>query len=288
MLLRVISFILIIGFTYTLNAQEIGPERGALVIVGGGRVAPEVMETFVSLAGGHNAKIIVIPTASGRKDFGPNYEGRVFRSFVEAGATNISLLHTYDRNVANSDVFVNKIKMATGVWFTGGRQWRLADAYLGTKTEEAFKDVLNRGGVIGGTSAGASIQGSYLVRGDTKSNTIMMGDHEEGFGYLKDVGIDQHLLKRNRQFDMLEVIEAKPELLGVGLDEGTAIIVQGDEFRVLGPSFVAIYDPKIIKKSGAFYFLSNGDRFDLKNRKPRRASSRMSEINLPKSITGEK
>lgn len=288
MLLRVFYLLLILGFTVPLTAQEIGPKKGSLVIVGGGRVAPEVMETFVSLAGGHNSKIIIIPTASGRQEFGPAYEGRVFRSFIKAGANNVSILHTYDPETANSDVFVNKIKMATGVWFTGGRQWRLADAYLGTRTEKALWEVLGRGGVIGGTSAGASIQGSYLVRGDTKTNTIMMGDHEEGFGFLKNVGIDQHLLKRNRQFDMIDVIKAKPELLGIGLDEGTAIIVQGDEFRVLGPSFVAIYDPEIIKKSGAFYFLSNGDAFDLKTRKPRRSSARMQEINLPKSITGEK
>ena len=85
--------------------------------------------------------------------------------------------------------------------------------------------------VIGGSSAGATIQGSYLARGDAKTNTIMMGDHEEGFGFLKNAAIDQHLLRRNRQFDLLEVIRARPELLGIGIDEDTAIVVDRRPLR---------------------------------------------------------
>ena len=176
--------------------------------------------------------------------------------------------------------------MPTGVWFSGGRQWRLVDAYGGTKSEEAFNGVLERGGVIGGSSAGASIQGSYLVRGDTKTNTVMMGDHQEGFGYLKNVGIDQHLLKRNRQFDMVEVIEAHPELLGIGLDEKTGIVVTGDQFEVVGPSYVVIYDPELIQKNKTFYFLSAGDRFNLKTREAFRSSTRRTEMSFPKAISG--
>jgi len=288
MLMRI--FLLILGVLFISNqllAQEIGPKNGSLVIVGGGRVDPEVLQNFIALAGGPDASIVIIPTASGLRDFGPAYKGRAFRPFLDQGASNLSLLHTDDPEVANSDAFVEHIQQATGVWFSGGRQWRLADAYLGTKTEKALNDLLDRGGVIGGTSAGASIQGSYLVRGDTQTNTIMMGDHEKGFGFLKNVGIDQHLLKRNRQFDMIEVIKAQPELLGIGLDEGTAIIVSGDTFRVVGSSYVAIYDIEIINKSGAFYFLSDGDLFNLKTRKAERASWRMNDLSLPKSITGE-
>jgi cyanophycinase len=78
--------------------------------------------------------------------------------------------------------------------------------------------------VVGGSSAGATIQGSYLVRGDTKSNQIMMGDHEQGFGYIKNVAIDQHVLARNRQFDLYEIMRKHPELLGLGIDENTAIV----------------------------------------------------------------
>ena len=127
--------------------------------------------------------------------------------------------------------------------------------------------LLERGGVIGGTSAGATIQGSYLVRGDTKTNTIMMGDHEEGLAFLRDVAIDQHLLRRNRQFDLIEVIEAHPELLGIGIDENTAIVVRGDTFRVIGASYVGIYDHNHqLDSGGLYYFLAPGDRFNMRTR----------------------
>ena len=192
-------------------------------------------------------------------------------------------MHTDDRTVANSEEFVKAIQTATGVWFMGGRQWRIADAYLGTTTEKALWDLLDRGGVIGGSSAGATIQGSYLARGDTKTNTIMMGDHEEGFGFLKRSAIDQHLLRRNRQFDLVEIMKAKPDLLGIGLDEGTAIVVQGDRFEVIGLSYVAIYDPKIMTDKTPFYLLGAGDRFDLGNRKATRRSSQYRPVDLPRN-----
>jgi len=149
----------------------------------------------------------------------------------------------------------------------------LADSYLNTKVHDALWDLLDRGGVIGGSSAGATIQGSYLARGDTKTNTIMMGDHEEGLGLLKNVAIDQHLLQRNRQFDLIEIIEAKPDLLGIGLDENTAIVVQGDAFEVIGQSYAVIYDhARQLDSGGKFYFLAPGDRFDLKKREATRGT----------------
>ena len=177
-------------------------------------------------------------------------------------------MHTYDPAVANTEEFASQLDDVQGVWFSGGRQWRLADAYLNTKVHDARWALLNRGGIIGGSSAGATIQGSYLARGDTKTNTIMMGDHEEGLAFLKQTAVDQHLLQRNRQFDMIEIIEARPELLGIGLDENTAILVRGDEFEVIGQSYVAIYDHQsMIDSGGKFYFLRPGDAFDLETRK---------------------
>jgi len=136
--------------------------------------------------------------------------------WTSRGVMNVTVLHTKDRDLADSEEFVAPIRNATGVWFTGGRQWRIADSYLGTLTQREFEAVLERGGVIGGSSAGATIQGSYLARGDTKANTIMMGDHEEGFAFINNVAIDQHLLKRNRQFDLVEILTAHPGLLGIG------------------------------------------------------------------------
>ena len=94
-----------------------------------------------------------------------------------------------------------------------------------------------------------------------------MGDHEVGFGFLKNSAIDQHLLRRNRQFDLIEIIEARPELLGIGIDENTAIVVRGDRFEVIGQSLVAIYDhEKMVGEEGRFYFLFPGDQYDLATR----------------------
>ncbi len=249
-----------------VQAQEVGPARGSLVIVGGAMRSEAIIERFFSLDGGPDAPIVVIPTAGTNDDDYDQYWQGLLR-FKRTGATNLTVLHTRDRDVSDSDTFVQPIREAQGVWFTGGRQWRLADSYLGTKVEEELWALLDRGGVIGGSSAGATIQGSYLARGDTRTNTVMMGDHEEGFGFLKNTAIDQHLLRRNRQFDLVEIIEARPELLGIGIDENTAIIVQGDAFEVLGEGYVAIYDhERMIDSGGQFYFLAPGNRFNLKTR----------------------
>jgi len=246
-------------------AQEVGPPHGSLVIVGGAMRDTTIVRRFIDLAGGTDANIVVIPTAGGAATYDQSYPG--LRTFRALGARHLTVVHTIDRNEADTEAFVAPIEAASGVWFPGGRQWRLADAYLGTRTEKALWGVLERGGVIGGSSAGATIQGSYLARGDTKTNTIMMGDHEVGFGFLKNVAIDQHILRRNRQFDMIEIIEAHPDLLGIGIDENTAIVVHGDRFEVMGASLVAIYDhDKMIGDDGRFYFMAPGDQFDLASR----------------------
>lgn len=252
-------------------AQEVGPANGSLVIVGGALRDPRILERFIDLAGGPDAPIVVIPTAGTRERYDEYWPG--LRQFREAGATNLTVLHTRDRDEADLDGFTAPLRNARGVWFTGGRQWRLADSYLDTKVHDELWTLLERGGVIGGSSAGATIQGSYLARGDTRTNTVMVGDHEEGLGFLKNVAIDQHLLRRNRQFDLVEIIEVRPELLGIGIDENTAIIVRGDNFEVVGESYVAIYDHgRSLDSGGLFYFLAPGDRFDLARRQAYRMS----------------
>jgi len=172
-----------------------------------------------------------------------------------------------DLKEANSDKFIAPIQRATGVYFVGGRQWRIADAYLNTRTHQAFLDLLDRGGIIAGSSAGASIQGSFLWRGDTKGADILIGDHTQGLGFLKNSVIDQHLLVRNREFDLTTLIRKAPELIGVGLDEATAILVQRDTLQVIGKSYVAIYDYNNIIKDKPFFFLGDGQKYDLANRK---------------------
>ena len=256
---------------FQVAAQTRGPSNGSLVIVGGAMRDPGIMQRFLDLAGGPAAPIVVIPTAGGADEYDQFYQG--LNAWRDQGATNLTVLHTKDRSQAESDEFVRVIREASGVWFPGGRQWHLADSYLDTPTERELHNLLDRGGVIGGSSAGATIQGSYLVRGDTRGNELMMGDHVEGFGFLTNSAIDQHLLKRNRQFDLVEVIQAHPELLGIGIDENTAIVVTGNSFEVIGESYVAVFDnERMIGDHGFFFFLAAGDRFDLVTREAQRPS----------------
>jgi cyanophycinase len=250
-----------------------GPATGSLVIVGGGRLSDTIIERFIELAGGTDAYFVVVPTAAGAESYSER-EGEILRS---RGAKNVTVLHTASRDTANSRFFTRALEKANGVWFGGGRQWHLVDSYKGTLTEKMFRSVLDRGGVIGGSSAGATIQGSFLTRGDTKDNQTMMGDHQEGFGYVTNIAIDQHVLARNRQFDMYGILKERPELLGIGIDENTAVIVQGDIMEVLGASYVLIYDGKFWSREGSdqkilprgdmlFYMLKQGDRYNLRKR----------------------
>lgn len=251
-----------------------GPASGSLVIAGGGRLSDTIIKRFIDLAGGPEARIVLVPTAEGSGSY-PESAAEFLRS---RGAKNVTILHTGSRDTANSEVFTKPLENATGVWFGGGRQWRIVDSYGGTRTEEMIRKVLERGGVIGGSSAGATIQGSFLVRGDTKNNQIMMGDHQEGFGYISNIAIDQHVLARNRQFDMFEVMRAHPGLLGISIDENTAAVVKGDTLLVLGASYILVYDGNFWSREGTdlktppekearFFMIRQGDRYDLRQRK---------------------
>jgi cyanophycinase len=237
-----------------------GPAKGNLVIVGGGLVGPDIAERFLELAGGKDAPIVVIPTAGGAEKYEPSSLDKHW--LKKAGATNLTLLHTTDRAVADSTAFVAAISKARAVWFDGGRQWHLVDSYLNTRTQKELFALLNRGGVIGGSSAGATIIGSYLVRGAHEGNTVMMAPgYEEGLGLMTNVAIDQHIITRHRESDMAEVIKVHPDLLGIGIDESTAIVVHGSGFSVIGKSKVAITEG-----GKAHYFLESGDRYNLTKR----------------------
>ena len=246
----------------------LGPAKGSLIIVGGGGMPKVIFDRFFEAAGGRDAKLVVVPTAGSGAEYDESTSS--VKMFKKAGATNVHLLHTRDTKVADSEEFVAVLRDARAVWFGGGRQWRLADAYLGTKTEAAFHDVLKRGGVIGGSSAGATIQASYLVRGAPEGNQIMMSPgHEQGFAYIRNSAIDQHLLARKRENDMLPVIRKHPHLLGIGIDESTALYVRGNTAEVIGKSKVLFYDIALEKTGGKKFYttLDPGDRFDLKSRR---------------------
>ena len=270
---RALSFAVLVLLTAPVLAQEIGPAKGSLVVAGGGLRDLAIVKRFLELAGGNDAPVVVIPTAGEDDDYGDYWGG--LRQFKEAGATRLKVLHTRDRKLADTEAFAAPIREARGVFFSGGRQWRLADSYLNTRTHAELRALLQRGGVIGGTSAGATIIGSFMVRGDTKGNEKMIGDHIEGMAFLNNVAVDQHLLRRNRQFDLIPVIEAHPGLLGIGIDEDTAIVVRGDRFDVIGNGYVAIYDNgRRLDSGGRFYFLAPGDHFNLKTREAERPQPR--------------
>jgi cyanophycinase len=220
------------------------------------------------LAGGRHAPLVVIPTASGADTYAADWPG--LKMFKDFGADSISVLHTKDRKVADSEDFVRPLTTARIVWFVGGRQWRLVDSYAHTRTQREVERVLERGGVVAGTSAGASILSSYMVRGARENNYVMMAPgYEEGFGLIKGVAIDQHMLTRNRQDDLEDVVAAHPDLLGIGLDESTAIVVRGQEFEVVGASKVAIHDGRLVaserqqRNGKKYFFMAPGERYDL-------------------------
>jgi cyanophycinase len=259
-----------------------GPEHGTLVIVGGGKVVPAIAERFFELAGGKDAPVVVIPTAGGAETYPPDWSG--LKGFKDFGATHLTILHTTDRAVADSEAFVKPLLTAKAVWFPGGRQWHLVDSYLHTRTQREIQAVLDRGGVVGGSSAGASIIADYLVRGAREGNRIMMAPgYEEGFGLMKGVAIDQHMLTRNRQDDLEAVVARHPELLGISIDESTAIVVHGQQFEVIGASKVAIHDgasdPKSEARNGKkYFFMAPGEKYDL---------TKLERISPPKPSDGQ-
>jgi len=262
---RLLTFAASLGLAASLLAAppSHGPKKGFLIISGGMDYHVDIPR-LIQMAGGPQARIVVIPTASVAH---PETQAELDKYCTDPktfGGTHCTVLHTTDRKVADSAAFVKPLETATGVWLEGGRQWRLADAYLGTRTLRAIEGVLQRGGVVGGGSAGASIQASFMVRGSEHpdDNHIMMAPgHETGFGLFTNVAIDQHVDARHRENDLAQVMQAHPELLGLGLDQGTSITVHGDSFVVNGPGRVAVWDGKQHDGKG-YYYLHTGDRFN--------------------------
>jgi cyanophycinase len=262
------------------EAPEYGPAKGTLVIVGGGSTdGTTIMEKFVELGGGVDGKFVIVPTAGG------NFEGagdarkarvydeaQIIGGWLKRGLKNVKMLHTHDPKVADTEDFAKVLRDATAVWFNGGRQWNIVDSYAGTLTYREFHNVLERGGVIGGSSAGATIQGEYLVRGDTSGPDVVMTEqknHQKGFEFLRKTAIDQHINARNRWDHIIPVIQKFPNLLGIGLSEGTAIVVKGDQFEVMGKWKVAVHDNTQLYQpwEKPYYVLGAGDVYNMKTRK---------------------
>lgn len=241
-------------------------EKGTLVIVGGGKSPAGLTKQFVDLAGGDKASIVLLPTAV--PDPIPNQEP-LAETFRRHGA-KVTVLPGRTLKDVESPEYLDALRKATGIWFGGGRQWRFVDAYEETKAYPLMLEVLGRGGVIGGTSAGASIQAEYLARGSPYGNLeIMATGYERGLGFLKGVAIDQHFTQRRRHAEMSALMKALPQYLGIGIDEATALIVRGPVGEVVGQGSVYFYDTRRPIADGAkdYEVVPAGGRYDMRERK---------------------
>ena len=268
--------LLVAALSFSQEVPEYGPPNGTLLIVGGNMRDPAIAERFIQLAGGPDARFVIVPTAGGNKNQDGSIrvytEEQVIAAWKKRGLKNVTMLHTHDPKIADTEEFVKNLRAANAVWFDGGRQWNIVDSYANTLTFKEFHKVLERGGVIGGSSAGATIQGDYLVRGAVQGSQIVMApepEHQKAFAFLRRSAIDQHINARNRWDDLIPVIKKFPDLLGIGLSEDTAIVVKGDMFEVIGAWKVAVHDNTRLYQpwEKPYYVLSPGDVYNMKARR---------------------
>ncbi|MFN0158021.1 MAG: cyanophycinase [Bacteroidota bacterium] len=230
-----------------LNAS--GKEAGHLLIIGGGTRTPEMMDRFITLADGrHRGKIIVLPMASSEAETTGMEQVEQFRA---QGVKNVDYI-ILNREQASDPAAMKMFEGVTGVFLSGGDQSRLTAAIGGTPVHDWLKTLYRNGGTISGTSAGAAVMSKVMITGDEILNTdsseafvfMKKGNIKttEGFGFLEDVIIDQHFVRRKRHNRLLSLVMENPRLLGVGIDEATCIVVTGDEFEVLGERTVVVYD----------------------------------------------
>ncbi len=280
-----ISIILLLSIPFGLSAQTTGPASGALFIHGGGRVNfGEFVALVKSTTGKSDPVIRVITTPQGPRRIQPLKNGEVFP--VVSGLrkqyrlSDVQELFTLSPKDGNDPNFYGHIDGADAVYMTGGNQSFLTDAFLNTETLAALHRLLDRGGVIGGGSAGAQVQSSFMTRGDYKRRVIL-GDkkHQIGFGFVTNSAFDVHVEERNRENDLYQVFKARKrqlqerdldpnQLLGIGIDQGTAAIVVKNELRVSGGGLVRIFDPQQWNKDRKPFYLEleDGDTFDLESR----------------------
>ena len=243
-------------------------EKGTLIIIGGGPMPRAVTKRFIQIAGGDQASIVVLPTAV--PDSMVKDSSSIANAFRKFGAKEVTVLSERTLSKVDGDEYLQVLKRATGIWFGGGRQWRFVDAYHDTKALGLMREVLKKGGAIMGSSAGASIQAEYLVRGNPLGNQDMMAEgYEKGLGFLKGVAVDQHFLERNRFKDLSSVVDRFPQILGIGIDEGTALIVKGPVGLVQGKGQVHFYDRRkeTSEEDKDYESVGTGGRYQLVQRK---------------------
>jgi cyanophycinase len=228
---------------------------GSLVIVVGGLLPDAVRDRFLKLAGGARARLVIIPTASSMAGQ-PLQQDDACAAWQDLNGQveSVVFLHTRRRKQADKASFVLPLRTATGVWLAGGDQTRLIKAYQGTAVERELRNLLARGGVIGGTSAGAAVMSDPMICGGNP-----VAEMGRGFGFLRGVIVDQHLSERNRLPRLQGAVARHPDYLGLGIDEQTAVVVQARVASVLGEGQVHVCFPG---QSTVRVFRS-GERIDL-------------------------
>lgn len=230
-----------------------GGQRGYLIPIGGGEdkeANPTILRRFVSLSGGENANIIVLPTASRLEDTGSRYE----TIFTELGAGQVSSIPISGREDCNNPEFAERCEEATGIFITGGNQLRLSTILGGTDVAQVIRKINARGVPIAGTSAGASIMSEHMMaggdadQGPTEGGAVLA----PGLGLTNAAVIDQHFSERNRLGRLLSAIALNPFLLGMGIDEDTAAFIGPDDMiEIVGSGTVTIADGKEMSYSSA-------------------------------------
>ena len=263
---------------------------GPLLIVGGAEDKLRrrtILRRFVDLSGGPDARIAVIPTAS---SLGPEIVEVYDALFRKAGAGDVGAVRPTTREQAHDPALVERLDSATGLFMTGGNQLKLSSVVCGTPVGEAIVRAHRRGAVVAGTSAGASIQSSHMVAFGVGGSTPKqrMTQVAAGLGLLGSTVIDQHFDQRNRYGRLLMIVAQSPQLLGLGIDEDTAAVVEhvevdGEEHEVLsvlGRGAVTIMDPARLRTNAyearrsapllasgvVLHVLPEGSLFDLTTR----------------------
>ncbi len=269
-----------------LAAAAPGP-KGSLVIIGGGSRGPAIMQEFLRLAGGSGAVLAVFPMAS---SLAATMGEELTAEFRRLGAREVRYLNL-SRAEADSEAVLERLKGVTGVYFAGGDQSRLMDVLRGTRTARRLHELYRAGAAVCGTSAGAAVMSRMMITGDERFNKdpdngfFMIRSTNiltaEGFGFLENAIVDQHFLRRKRHNRLLTLVLEHPQLLGIGIDEATAVVVRpGGLFEVFGDSTVLVLDAAKASKTTRdpagnlaaaglqLHLLRSGDRFDLSKRKP--------------------
>lgn len=238
--------------------EAITATAGSVILGGGGTLDEEVYEEFVERAGGKSARIVLIPSAYPYDDLA--HVRRAFGGWRNYNVARFDFLHTDDPEVADSPKFTRMLEQATGVWIAGGAQGRLTYRYGERRVEALLRQIVAKGGVVGGTSAGASVMSGLMIRYGSPTEAVL----DRGFGIAGRVVIDQHFSERGRFPRLLGVLEDNPGYLGMGVDENTAAILQGNKVCVIGEGRVTLcIGPRREGEPTALHRLKGGEEAEL-------------------------